>query len=234
MIVRIRLEGITPMLQNRAGDEVLDSLWVAQGGVLDEGELQQKSNKGKGYRQYCYQYCLYRGPNGEYGVPAQNLFASLRGGGRRVKLEGMTRISSKDSTLLTGALTILEDFLPFEQQDPAGYKSEFPFGSSCWVPDRRRGQASNSAKKAMVPVIRPRFNKWSLWVTVDIDKSEIPEDKIKRVFEKAGRTSGIGDFRPSTNGPFGQFKVTEWQVVDATDDEEVSETNPVGELTAIQ
>ncbi len=218
MIVRIRLEGITPMLQNRAGDEVLDSLWVNQGGILDEGELTAKSNKGKGYRQYCHEYCIYRGPNGEYGVPAQNLFASLRGGGRRVKLEGMTRISSKDSTLLTGALTILEDFLPFEQQDPAGthYKE-----AKCWVPDRRRGQASNSAKKAMVPVIRPRFDKWSLWVTVDIDKAEIPEDKIKRVFEKSGRTSGIGDFRPSTNGPFGQFRVAEWQIVEATEDDDI-------------
>ncbi|MFH1473194.1 MAG: hypothetical protein ABIF06_02180 [bacterium] len=210
MIVRIRLEGITPMLQNRAGDEVLDSLWVAQGGILDEGELCPKSNKGKGYRQYCEEYCMYRGPNNEFGIPAQNLFASLRGGGRRVKLEGMTRVSSKDSTLLTGALTILEDFLMFENQEKIS-----------WVPDRRRGQASNSAKKAMVPVIRPRFDKWSLWVTVDIDKAEIPEDKIKRVFEKAGRTSGIGDFRPSTNGPFGQFKVTEWQVVEATEDDEI-------------
>lgn len=220
MIAKVRLESITPMLQNRAGDEVLDSLWVAQGGVLDEGELRQKSNKGKGYRQYCSEYCIYRGPNGEYGVPAQNLFAALRGGGRRVKLEGMTRVSSKDSTLLTGALTILEDFLAFEQQDLPGTN---PRESKCWVPDRRRGQASNSAKKAMVPVIRPRFDKWSLWVTIDIDKAEIPEDKIRRVFEKAGRTSGLGDFRPSTNGPFGQFRVTEWQVVDATDDEEVDE-----------
>lgn len=211
MIVRIRLEGITPMLQNRAGDEVLDSLWVAQGGILDTGELRQKSNKGKGYRQYCEEYCMYRGPNGEFGVPAQNLFASLRGGGRRVKLEGMTRVSSKDSTLLTGALTVLEDFLPFEDQEAAAK----------WHPDRRRGQASNSAKRAMVPVIRPMFDKWALWVTVDIDKAEIPEDKIKRVFEKAGRTSGIGDFRPSTNGPFGQFKVTNWEVVEAEVDDEI-------------
>lgn len=209
MIVKVRLVGITPMLQNRAGDEVLDSLWVNQGGILDTGELTPKSNKGKGYRQYCDEYCLYRGPNNEFGIPAQNLFASLRGGGRRVKLEGMTRISSKDSTLLTGALTILEDFLAFENQKP-----------DSWVPDRRRDQASNSAKKAMVPIIRPRFDSWAFTVTVEIDKSEIPEDKIKRVFEKSGRTSGLGDFRPSTNGPFGQFRVDKWEVVEKDEEEE--------------
>lgn len=54
---------------------------------------------------------------------------------------------------------------------------------------------------------RPKFINWGCIVMFEYDDDFISEDAIISTFIRAGRISGVGDFRPSTTGTFGRFSV---------------------------
>jgi hypothetical protein len=143
---------------------------------------------------------LYKSPEGELGIPALNLFASLIEAGRKVK-NGKSQISTATSTTLPSFLEIEEFFLPFT-------------ASSDWVPDMRRGVSNSGTTKVAVAIVRPRFDIWELKATAVIDDDVIDESIIREVFRVAGTGVGLCDFRPAKKGPFGRFKVTDWKPLD--------------------
>lgn len=62
-----------------------------------------------------------------------------------------------------------------------------------------------------VAVCRPRFDEWKCQFTVEVDESLISPDVALEILQDSGKRSGIGSFRVSKSGYFGQFSVTEWQ-----------------------
>jgi hypothetical protein len=57
---------------------------------------------------------------------------------------------------------------------------------------------------------RPRFNEWKLEFTIDIiDDENISASILKDILETAGKTKGIGDYRPR----FGRFMVTKFEEI---------------------
>lgn len=60
---------------------------------------------------------------------------------------------------------------------------------------------------------RPRWDRWATRCFVECDPAELEIGALGRIAEFAGRTEGLGDFRPSTKagkgrgGPFGRFSV---------------------------
>lgn len=232
MKVRVHVKGVTPMLQDRLGPEYADERWVAQGGVLEDGhEAKQRTNKNKTYRQWCEEYCLYKGPNGELGIPLDVLFACVKAAGKRVKLKGMTNISNSQGTLLTEFVEFEETFLPFTVASstvPFAGNETIPLKTGTqvpWVPDRRPGGGSTGAK---VPVVRAKFDKWEFDVTIIIDDTQINVSKIRELFERAGRSPGLGAFRPGRGGQFGRFVVDKWDVLEVVREEEESEATTDG------
>lgn len=71
-------------------------------------------------------------------------------------------------------------------------------------------KATNHQKGA-VAVCRPRMDRWKAKFQVQIDNSIISEETALQILEDAGRRSGIGSFRVSRGGYFGQFQVTSFQ-----------------------
>ena len=73
-------------------------------------------------------------------------------------------------------------------------------------------KATNHLKGA-VAVCRPRFDTWKIKLEIMIDDSIIEPSMALRILEDAGIRSGIGSFRVSKGGYFGQFQVTSWKEV---------------------
>lgn len=197
---RILAASVAPMLQNPMTDEVLNELLggkSARKAIVTDITVDERAKK---------KLCL--GPNGEFGFPTNYLFAALIDAGRHVQYEGKSKVSTRETSLMPAFLSIVPDvvndegdgFIPFLDQ------------SVKWVADKRRGVLA--ANKAAVAIVRPKFPTWAFEVTIEIDVEQISVDKVKQLFDIAGRQSGIGDFRPSKRGPFGRFAVTQFVEVE--------------------
>lgn len=192
--------GISPMLQNPMTDDTLDDLIYGSAGKRKPPErdvpLEHLAEK---------KLCL--GPSGEFGIPANYLFASLVEAGRHVIYDKRTKLSTATSSLIPALLAIVPElldekgdgFIPFKDQDQK------------WIVDRRRGVLA--ANKAAVAIVRPKFKEWAFDVTVEVDEDQVNIDKIKDLFNTAGRLTGLGDFRPSKRGQFGRFRVLDFAEV---------------------
>lgn len=55
---------------------------------------------------------------------------------------------------------------------------------------------------------RPRFENWAIEFALEYDELLINEQAICELLEKAGKVSGIGDYRPEHSGTFGRFTVS--------------------------
>lgn len=107
---------VSPMLQNPMTDEVLNELLggkSARKGVQTDISVEDRAKK---------KLCL--GPNGEFGFPANYLFAALIDAGRHVQYEGKSKVSTRETSLLPAFLSIIPDvvndegdgFIPFLDQ----------------------------------------------------------------------------------------------------------------------
>ncbi len=196
----VTVEQVSAMLQNPMTDDTLDELIYGSAGKRKPPErdvpLEKLAEK---------KLCL--GPNGEFGIPANYLFASLVEAGRHVIYDKRTKLSTATSSLIPALLAIVPElvdekgdgFIPFTDQDAK------------WIVDRRRGVLA--ANKAAVAVVRPKFKVWAFKVTVEIDLDQVAIEKIMDLFNTAGRLTGLGDFRPSKRGQFGRFKVLDFAEV---------------------
>lgn len=191
--VHITITGISPMLQNPMTDETLDMLIDRVPGRKGGA----KQGPEKTHEQIAAER-LCKGPDGELGIPMTWLFAALVEAGRHVIYEKKTKLSTLTSSLVPAFLAIQDEFLPFANQ-----------AKGMWVVDKRRGvlQATGVA----VGILRPKFPNWSFDVVAEVDCDQISLDKIRELFDVAGRFCGLGDFRPNKRGPFGRFLVTKWE-----------------------
>ncbi len=193
--VEVYVEGKMPFLMNPVTDELLEELRTKVSKPKARDRSREDEAKDKIYRQ-----------DGKIGVPAENLFACLVEAGRQVELKPRQKISTKETTMLPSFLVIEDLFLPFEIQGDEEYDPEEE-----WKADTRRGR--NPKDGVMVAIVRPRFNRWGFTAHITVDTSVINLDKVKTLFEIAGRSVGLGDFRPARRGPFGTFLVKRWAVL---------------------
>lgn len=76
--------------------------------------------------------------------------------------------------------------------------------------DVRKG---TNHQKGAVAVCRPRFDRWKVRLNVAVDDSILTPEMCLEVLNDAGKRSGIGSFRVSRSGSFGQFVVTKWEEI---------------------
>jgi hypothetical protein len=65
-----------------------------------------------------------------------------------------------------------------------------------------------TVNRAKITRCRPRFNRWALEFTVDLDTDIMNEDEFLTALDIAGRQKGLGDYRPR----YGRFAVKVEQV----------------------
>lgn len=58
---------------------------------------------------------------------------------------------------------------------------------------------------------RPMLKEWELDFQIEFDEDQIPASILKEIFDRAGKISGVGDWRPNKKGTFGKFQVTSWK-----------------------
>lgn len=73
-------------------------------------------------------------------------------------------------------------------------------------------KATNHQAGAVI-VCRPRFDEWKCKFSVAVDDSLLDPSLALQILEDAGTRSGIGSFRVSKSGYFGQFSVTSFQPI---------------------
>jgi len=71
--------------------------------------------------------------------------------------------------------------------------------------------AVNPTTKGKNVLHRPLFKKWKVDFEVTFDEEDIEVPVMKEIFDIAGRSVGVGDWRPSKKGRFGKFQVTSWK-----------------------
>jgi hypothetical protein len=73
--------------------------------------------------------------------------------------------------------------------------------------------AVNPTTKGRNVLHRPQFKKWKVDFEVSFDDEQIEVHVMKELFDIAGRSVGIGDWRPAKKGRFGKFQVTSWKEI---------------------
>ncbi len=137
--------------------------------------------------------CLYKDADGELFVPGPNIFSAIIAAGQFVK-QGKRQLSTGKSSIIPGGITLIEPELVLDPQ--------------AWVPDSRpivNAMGSRTIKH------RPRFDKWRLEFTLEVDSDEFSPEEVRLLVDIAGRKIGIGSFRPQRKGPFGRFVVIHWK-----------------------
>ena len=176
---------------DRMSEEVLKSLDTGVRLQLQKDRPQEEKAKEK----------VYMNKEGKIALPAQMLIAALVSAGRNVKI-GKKQVSTASTTTLFDFLTVTSQYLCLtngrDEKEPQ------------WVVDSRRGVSNASASPVAVCVVRPRCDEWSFEVEFTYDEKITGRDTILKLFANAGTSQGLGSFRPNKKGPYGMFRVLEW------------------------
>ncbi|PCI28821.1 hypothetical protein COB55_03315 [Candidatus Wolfebacteria bacterium] len=220
VFVRAHCVGETNLLLNPMTPEVLEG-------------LRTKKPQPKDTESAVVQVCarkLYVDEDGNMGIPTDNLFSAMVLAGREVKLGGgKTKVSTATGSKLPGFCNIVGQSLLFtNRRKGTGMVSvskggrDFEHegkGTVSWIADSRRGVMASGANSIAVNISRPRITEWEFDVILRINLSveSVTQQVIADVLQAAGRTSGLGDYRPSKKGTYGIFTVESWEKVRESD-----------------
>jgi len=127
---------------------------------------------------------LYRNSHGCY-APSAWLEASLRETAKNFKGKG--RASLKATVLATVFVEPDEILLNKDTYDEID-------------------QRPAVIQRARIVKSRPKFNSWELEFVIQFDEKIINKGVLKQLLEEAGKTKGIGDYRPK----FGRFEIVKF------------------------
>ena len=130
-----------------------------------------------------FELAQYRTADGRHGLPAAAFKRAVVAAVRYVEGLTMTRVE--------GALQIPGSILPFaKHSEPAMQADRVVIG---------RGTTSIA--------YRARYDEWSVDVPVRFQEDVISPEQLVNLFQIAGFSVGVGDWRPSCKGSFGMFQV---------------------------
>lgn len=138
---------------------------------------------------------LYRLPDGTIYQPSTHILGCLKAAGARFQIVGRRKSTFKN-VIGGGAVIIEPDAIPHIFQR--------------WQVDVRA--VVNPSTKGRVLRKRPVFKEWGLSFRMLVDEEEMPVETLKEIFDLAGRSIGIGDYRPQRGGPFGRFMIIRFEV----------------------
>lgn len=191
MQIKVEIQQLTPMLHSKFGD--------AAGIAIENGTAPALVGERKTPRAQA-EALLYADTNGNPMFPGANIFAAIIAAGTFHKA-GRKQITTAKSSLVPAGLSVLEIECPMV--DPASGKP------AKWEVDSR-SIVVDITKRRMAH--RPRFDRWKLAFTLEVDETVFSEQIVRLLVDDAGKKIGLGAFRPARKGPFGRFVVTNWKV----------------------
>lgn len=187
--IRVRVQGITPLLMNRmTQDQVLGlrtKRKAAKSKTNDETPREEAARK------------VYTDSDGRAYIPTENLMSCLIGAGSYIRLDGKRQMSTSKGSIVPGFLALNETHLGLEEQQ--------------WEVDIRPGRNPNGGEA--VCLVRPRFDRWGFTVTLLLDTMQVSETLCRELFDIALSRVGLGDFRPARKGTFGRSVIVGWEVL---------------------
>jgi hypothetical protein len=175
----VKIKGIRPVMHSKYD--------------LEEEQRKQRKVKGQAFNaKEDAEKCLYRDANGKVYQPADHIEGALIKTGSKFPIPGAGKKTYKDR--MKSEVFISPQQIPF----PNGEKYEVDIRSGV-IP----------ATRGRVPIARPRWDDWEFEFNISADEKLVPGSVLKDILTEAGRTQGIGTFRPK----FGLFEVTEFQLI---------------------
>lgn len=188
----VEVKGITPLMQHRmTEEEVLGLLGTKSKKKVDKVEETPRELAEKR---------VYRTQEGVCYIPSEHFVGSFVTASSDWKRADSARKSYKSIAAsifrLNEAASLLRDKKNKELKD---YEVDV--------------RSAVNHKAGRVAVCRPRFDEWNANFHVTIDTDVMDEKTAQEIFEKAGRTVGIGSYRVGRGGCYGQYAITEWRQI---------------------
>jgi hypothetical protein len=190
MLVKVRIEGISSLLQHRFSEE-------AEG---DVGKATRKVNVTRGTPREEAERVAYRWPNGEMYHPSQSVFGLICEAGRNHKQKGSRRSLKY---VVPATIVMCSDTMKLLNKE-GNPITDFEVDSRPVVIPSTKGRIMRH---------RPRLDEWVAEFDMEIDEDVLPAETIQQLLTEGGRKIGIGDFRPERFGPFGRFMVVDWSEI---------------------
>lgn len=180
MKFNVKLEGTTPMMQHRMDDIALAKWELSRGSLIENLGLNDPDEHKALYHSYV-------NTTGKFYIPSQHIQQALINGGTYMKSKVGARTKSMKS-IVAALFRITPDEIIIPQFDQIDKRS-----------------AVNKNVKARVMVVRPKWSVWEANFTLEVLEETITTEMIKDLFNYTGKAVGIGSYRPTNNGSFGQF-----------------------------
>lgn len=189
MEIHVEIEGVTPLLMSKFTD--------AAAVAIENGTSQVLVGDKKTPRAQA-EAALYADSNGKPIFPGPNIFRAIIDAGVFHKV-GKSKVTTMKSSLVPAGITVKEIECPIVNPDG---------GAPKWEVDSRSIVVQITMRKM---AHRPRFDRWRLKFTLDVDDTMFSEGVVRLLIDDAGKKIGLGAFRPSRKGPFGKFVVVGWR-----------------------
>lgn len=188
--IKIVIKGVTPLMQHRfTEDELIKLLGAKTEKKKDKVELTPREIADKH---------AYKGDDGTFQIPTAYFIGAFKAVASEYKQKNSTRRSLK--SVAGGIFKPQTEFVTIKDKDNNPVKF--------YEVDIRK--ATNHQRGA-VAVCRPRFDDWQCEFEAMIDDDIASPETVHDVLNDAGKRSGIGSFRVSNGGSFGQFRVIEFK-----------------------
>jgi len=189
--VEITIQGTSPLLQHRFGEDAEgESGKAARAVTVTRGTPREEAAK-----------VVYRSNEGFFYIPGTWLFGTICAAGANHKMKG-SRKSAR--FVVPAAVRVAEIEIPIRNGDGETFAPDFEVDSR---------PVTIPATKGRIMRHRPRFDCWSARFSLVINDQILPEDFVHQLLNEAGMQQGIGDYRPEKRGPFGTFRVINWQPI---------------------
>lgn len=130
----------------------------------------------------------YRLPNNKYGIPASGI--------KNCAVSACKFIDGVPMTRAKGAFFVLEDADGLCEIKTKGVQV-----------DERMVAIGPFGKKTKMARFRPRFDDWSCTFKVLYDPDLLSAEQLLNLYERAGFSVGLCEFRPEKSGSMGMFHV---------------------------
>lgn len=181
---KVKIKGLTPYMQYRMDDQKLEEWEKCRRQIIERPEVSETDATRA-------EYHAYRNPEGQYYIPAEHLRNCMIGAGTYMKAKMGGR--SKSMKVIVAATFV-----------PTPEEVVLPVYDAI---DKR--STVNRNVKARVIVIRPKWTNWEAEFTLNVYETSITKETVTQLIHYAGSYVGIGSYRPTCNGMFGRFELTE-------------------------
>ena len=146
-------------------------------------------------------------------IPSDNIMATLRKAGSKIQSKGKSTFKSMAMSglfILEEYCKLLVDDKPIALKEIVKLRDKKYSDQAAAVQDlgfklKVKRATIGSSKNVRV---RPQFDEWSVKGVISVTEPAITEDILKDLFQIAGSSVGLGDWRPSapkSPGPYGMF-----------------------------